>query len=80
MTDTVITTTPATAEVTPTATPATAESKIAADSESVLHDGEREARHGLSHLEDEFVAEFKKFVVYTEAEAKKLLAWIASKA
>ena len=56
-----------------------AESKITVDAENVLHDGEREARHGLSHLEEEFVAEFKKLVAYTEAEAKALLAWLSSK-
>ena len=52
---------------------------IAIDSANVLHDAERSARHGLSHLEDEFLAECKKMATYSEAEAKKLLAWLASK-
>lgn len=42
--------------------------------------------HALSHLEAEFVEEYKKAEIFSvdsfrdlEAEAKKLLAWIAGK-
>jgi hypothetical protein len=62
-----------------TTPPPAAPHDITIDSANVIHDGERAARHGLSHLEDEFVAEFGKLTAYTEAEARKLLAWVASK-
>ena len=59
--------------------PSAASHDIAIDSANVVHDAERASRHGLSHLEDEFVAEWHKMVTYSETEGKKLLAWIASK-
>ena len=59
--------------------PLAAPHDLAIDSANVVHDAERASRHGLSHLEDEFVAEWHKLVTYGETEAKKLLAWIASK-
>jgi hypothetical protein len=35
--------------------------------------------HGLTHLEAEFISEWNKVIAYTEVEAKRLLAWLASK-
>jgi len=58
---------------------ATTEPSIVIDSENVVHDAERTSRHGLSHLEGDFVAEFKKLAAYTDTEAKALLAWVAAK-
>ena len=53
---------------------------------NVVHDAERDTRHGLSHLEDDFVA--KAHVLYEDAKTavefpvvkfKELLAWLAGK-
>lgn len=53
----------------------TPDSKI----DTVAHDAERDARHGLSHLEDEFLAEWDKLFTGMHGTAKKLLAWVAGK-
>lgn len=52
---------------------------IKIDSERVLHDAERSARHALSHLEEDFLKEWRRMATFSETEAKKLLAWLASK-
>ena len=57
----------------------TDEPQIAIDPTAVLHDAERDTRHGLAHLEGEFLAEWRKLATFSETEAKKLLAWIAGK-
>lgn len=55
-----------TADTTPTAAVAPVEAAPAAEP------------HALSRLEDGFLAEWRKLATYSETEAKKLLAWIAS--
>jgi hypothetical protein len=52
---------------------------ITIDAANVIHDAERDSRHGLSHLEDEFLAYWDKMATFSATEAKKLLAWLASK-
>jgi hypothetical protein len=63
----------------PAPAPLAASPAITIDAANVVHDAERTTRHGLAHLEDEFVAEWQKLETHTEIEAKKLLAWLASK-
>jgi hypothetical protein len=57
----------------------TVSSAVTTDATAVAHDAERDTHHGLSHLEVEFVAEWNKAASYSETQAKKLLAWVASK-
>lgn len=52
---------------------------VTIDAAKVVHDAERDARHGLSHLEDEFLAEWDKLFTGMHASARQLLAWLASK-
>ena len=59
--------------------PLAATNNITIDSEKVVHAAERTTRHGLAHLEDEFIAEWNKLATYSETEAKTLLAWLAAK-
>ena len=43
------------------------------------HDAERDVRHGLSHLEDEFLKKLGELGSFSRAEGKALLAWVAGK-
>jgi hypothetical protein len=70
MTDTTDNSTPA---------PLAAPHDLAIDTANVVHDGERATRHGLSHLEDEFLAEWDKLFTGMHDSAKRLLAFVASK-
>ncbi|OWK42217.1 hypothetical protein [Fimbriiglobus ruber] len=63
----------------PTPAPLAASPGIEIDAANVVHDAERTSRHGLAHLEDEFLAEWHRMATYSETEAKALLAWLASK-
>lgn len=42
-------------------------------------DAERDARHALSHLEDEFRKKLAEFGSFSRVEAKAILAWIAGR-
>ncbi len=53
--------------------------KVVHDSAAVVHDAERNSRHGLSHLEDEFIAEVQKIEGDIVAKLKAGLAWLDSK-
>lgn len=53
--------------------------KLADDGNTIRHDTEVAAKHGLSHLEEEFLTYAKDIVVWTDTEIKAALAWIASK-
>lgn len=63
----------------PASAPLAAARDITIDSAHVIHDAERSTRHGLSHIEDEFLAEWDKLFTGMHDSAKRLLAFVASK-